>query len=208
MMKKTSRINVPAVALLVAVVTLLGYQSWAMRQQTTLTPAIVACVDLEKVFNGLTANKNADASLKATAEALTAEGNKKAETIKQMEADLADLAEGSARYRELQDSALLEAQKYRAYVEFSRAKIDAERARTIKRIYVDIRTAAQEMGVSNGYDLVLVNDSLAEIPPGTEEEMNRQISARRILFASERIDITKDVIAYMNAAAQKAAATP
>jgi hypothetical protein len=58
------------------------------------------------------------------------------------------------------------------------------------------------MATSNGYDLVLVNDSLAEIPPGTEEELNRQISARRILFANPRIDLTDELIAYMNAAAQ------
>jgi Skp family chaperone for outer membrane proteins len=174
-----------------------------MRSQEKLAPAVVVCVDLEKVFNGLTAKTNADAHLRKLGEEQIAESNKKAEAIKQMEADLADLAAGSARYRELQDQALLEAQKYRAYVEFSRAKIDAERSRTIKRIYGDIKKAADEMATSNGYDLVLVNDSLAEIPPGTEEEMNRQISARRILFANPRIDLTDELIAYMNAAAQK-----
>lgn len=203
MQKNMKPINRPAVALLASIVALLGYQSWAMRNQEKLTPAVVACVDLEKVFNGLSAKTAADEHLKQVAEQLTAEGNRKAEAIKQMEADLNDLAEGSPRYRELQDNALLEAQKYRAYVEFSRAKIDSERSRTIKRIYLDIRKAAEEMGNTNGYDLVLVNDSLAEIPPGTEEEMNRQISARRILFASPRIDITAEVVAYMNAAAQK-----
>jgi Skp family chaperone for outer membrane proteins len=203
MKQHSKRINWPAVALLASIVAMLGYQSWAMRSQEKLAPAVVVCVDLEKVFNGLTAKTNADAHLRKLGEEQIAESNKKAEAIKQMEADLADLAAGSARYRELQDQALLEAQKYRAYVEFSRAKIDAERSRTIKRIYGDIKKAADEMATSNGYDLVLVNDSLAEIPPGTEEEMNRQISARRILFANPRIDLTDELIAYMNAAAQK-----
>jgi Skp family chaperone for outer membrane proteins len=202
MKQHSKRINWPAVALLASIVAMLGYQSWAMRSQEKLAPAVVVCVDLEKVFNGLTAKTNADAHLRKLGEEQIAESNKKAEAIKQMEADLADLAAGSARYRELQDQALLEAQKYRAYVEFSRAKIDAERSRTIKRIYGDIKKAADEMATSNGYDLVLVNDSLAEIPPGTEEEMNRQISARRILFANPRIDLTDELIAYMNAAAQ------
>lgn len=204
MQKNMKPINLPAVGLLASIVALLGYQSWAMRNQERLTPAVVACVDLEKVFNGLTAKTNADAQLKRMGEQLMAEGDKKAQVIKQMEDDLKDLAEGTPRYRELQDTALLDAQRYRAYIEFSRAKIDAERARTIKRIYLDIRNAAEEIGNTNSYDLVLVNDSLAEIPPGTEEEMNRQISARRILFASPRIDITSEVVAYMNASAQKA----
>jgi Skp family chaperone for outer membrane proteins len=203
MKQHSKRINWPAMALLASIAAMLGYQSWAMRNQEKIAPAVVVCVDLEKVFNGLTAKTNADAHLRKLGEQQIAESNKKAEAIKQMEADLADLAAGSARYRELQDQALLEAQKYRAYVEFSRAKIDAERSRTIKRIYGDIKKAADEMATSNGYDLVLVNDSLAEIPPGTEEEMNRQISARRILFANPRIDLTDELIAYMNAAAQK-----
>jgi Skp family chaperone for outer membrane proteins len=202
MKQHSKRINWPAMALLASIAAMLGYQSWAMRNQEKIAPAVVVCVDLEKVFNGLTAKTNADAHLRKLGEQQIAESNKKAEAIKQMEADLADLAAGSARYRELQDQALLEAQKYRAYVEFSRAKIDAERSRTIKRIYGDIKKAADEMATSNGYDLVLVNDSLAEIPPGTEEEMNRQISARRILFANPRIDLTDELIAYMNAAAQ------
>jgi hypothetical protein len=56
------------------------------------------------------------------------------------------------------------------------------------------------MAEQNQYDIVFVDDSIAALPENTtESEMMRQISARRMLYSSPRIDITDFMIAQMNA---------
>ena len=194
-----TRINWPTALALLAVVAMMGYQTLAMRPQKTLQPAIVATVDLEMVFNSLTEKTKIDSDFKAMGDRLFAERDKKAESLKQMEADLGDLAPGGPKFKELQDQTLLEAERLRAYNDYMAAKLDVERSKTLKRLYLAIRKSVDAMAKSNGYDIVLVNDSIAEIPNGSSEEMTRQISARRVLYAAPTVDITADVITYMNA---------
>jgi Skp family chaperone for outer membrane proteins len=177
----------------------MGYQSLAMRPQETMLPAVVATVDLEKVFNSLTEKSACDEAMKRVGDQLFAERERKADQLKQMEADLGDLAPAGPKFKELQDQTLLEAERLRAYNDYMAAKLDAERSKTLKRLYLNIRKAVDQMAQSNGYDIVLVNDSIAEIPAGNSEDMTRQISARRVLFAGSRVDITITVITYMNA---------
>jgi hypothetical protein len=43
-----------------------------------------------------------------------------------------------------------------------------------------------------------VDDSINEIPTAGEEETNRQISARRMVYTSAAVDITEELIAHMN----------
>ncbi len=54
-----------------------------------------------------------------------------------------------------------------------------------------------------GYALVVVDDSIVDFQSGTEADMMRQISARRMLYASPRVDITDALIMQMNNAFQR-----
>jgi Skp family chaperone for outer membrane proteins len=201
----TARTNRLAVTLIATLLILVGYQAFAMRPQAQLAPAVVATVDLEKVYNSLDAKTESDKEVQVLFDELNAEYGKKGDQIKQMQADLADLAPGGPKHKELQDQIWLETERYRGLNELISAKVDAERSRTMKRLYLNIRAAVEEMAQTNGYDVVLVNDSISEIPPGTVEDMTRQISARRVIYANKRVDITAAVIAFMNEAAKNPA---
>ena len=55
------------------------------------------------------------------------------------------------------------------------------------------------MSRANGYDIVLVDDTVAELPEDTTEaETMRQISARRMLYANPQVDISDELIVRMN----------
>lgn len=193
-------LNRPSTFLLIGLVALLGYQSLANRAAPQLAPAVVVTVNLDQVYKGLQAKTLADEELKKLATELNDKALAREKELKQLKADLDDHQPGSPAYQEIEKKAVLAAEQYRGYMDFCKAKIDIEQGRTIRRLYLDIKKAAQQMADSNGYDMVLVDDSQAELPTAGQEETNRQISARRMLYVSKRIDITSALIEDMNKA--------
>ena len=63
---------------------------------------------------------------------------------------------------------------------------------------------AQQLAEEDGYDIILMNDSVLEIPENPENIV-REISNRRILFARSQMDITDQLIQRMNADYQASA---
>jgi len=192
-------LNRPSTILLLAIVALVGYQSLANRAAPpTLSPAVVATVNLDQVFKGLNVKTKADNDLKVLATDLNDKALGKEKELKQLKADLDDHQPGSPAYQQIEQKAVLAAEQYKGFMDFCKAKIDIEQGRTLRRIYLDIKKAAQQMADSNGYDIVFVDDSQAELPTAGQEETNRQISARRMLYVSRRIDITDALVVEMN----------
>jgi Skp family chaperone for outer membrane proteins len=84
-------------------------------------------------------------------------------------------------------------------MDFAEAKRNVSNARVLRRIYENVRKAVAELAQHEGWDLVILDDTVVELPrETTETEMTRQISARRLLYAAKQIDVTEDVIAHMN----------
>jgi Skp family chaperone for outer membrane proteins len=190
-----------ASVLLVFVGMLLAYQTWANRPPIGPTkPTIIATFDLERTFNDIEQKKASFDELAKLGQDLEAKRLEAAKKIQEMDADLKDHVPGSQRYREILDQLSAAAREHRATTEFYKVKLDVERARAIKRIYLDIRKAVEEIAKENGYGVVFVDDSITEIPDSAEEEMRRQISARRMAYTSDELDITDALIERMNAA--------
>jgi len=189
-----------AATLLIAIAALLAVQSFANRPdaQGPSKPAIIATFDLERTINSLEEKKAADAALVKVAEDLSSKSDEKAKAIKQMESELDDHLKGSEKYRQLLEKLSQDTQEYRAYIEWCTRKIDIDRGRDIKRIYKKIKDTAKQMAEENHYSVVFVDDSIAEIRPGNQDETARQIAGRRIVFASGEVDITEQMIQRMN----------
>ncbi len=209
MIYSITRKNPATLALLTIVATVFAYEVIGNRTAPAAPPAAptpsnpapataVATFDLEKSFNALHEKKSADAELLKLAEAMNTKGEEQSKAIKQMQKDLQDHQEGAPKWRELNEKIAQATLDYRAYVEFCKAKIDIQRARTLKKIYLHIRESVKKLAEERGIDVVYVDDSIAEIPPGNEEETNRQISARRIVYRNPKVDITEELISRMN----------
>jgi len=202
----SARHHLPTLLLMAVLIALLGYQSLANRfHEADPAPQVnptgtgkIATFDLEKTFNSLHQKKASDAKLLAVAETMNAEGEAEHKKIKQMETELEDHLPGTPKFKELMENYSQASYEYRALLEFDKAKIDRERAKTLKSIYGDIRKAVDSLASERGYDIVFVDDSINEIPAAGEEETNRQISARRMVYTSASVDITEELIAHMN----------
>ena len=201
--------NPLTLALLGVIVAVFGYQAGAVRPSPepvfvpappNPVPTSIATFDLEKTFNALEEKKAADAQLKRLAEDMKKESEKSAKKLKAMETELEDLQPGTAKHKEMMENLAEGGHNYQAQVEFFRAKMDIDGARMMRQVYASIRLAAEQLAKERGYSVVLVNDSITPIPPGTVEEVTRQISARRMVYASPQVDVTEELISRMNSA--------
>jgi len=193
------RRNWPIVALALALVTLIGYQAAAIRHLEQLKPAVVATVDLERVFNRIDERQEADTELTELANDLQKNIDAKVRRINALEEELEVYEQGSDKHQETLEELSLLSLEYQADVEWSRQMIEFQRAVNLRRIYSSIREFMETEANERGIDIVFVDDTVVELPPGDEEETTRQISARRMLYTNPAIDITDEVIQRMNA---------
>jgi Skp family chaperone for outer membrane proteins len=161
-------------------------------------PSAVAVIDLEKVFRSLHEKDRADTGLQRVAEQLEEEIEAQSTVIAELQEELEALQPGSDKHRMAMEAYELATLDYRARREFARQKIDLEKSKTLQRIYDSIKRSAEILSTEKGFDMVLVDDSVVPVPGGTEMEVQRQISARRMVFTSNAIDITEDLIHRMN----------
>lgn len=192
--------NFVSTAMLGIIIALIGYQAFGRDPSPSAAPSqptIVATFDLERTFNTIDQKKAAFAIITEMAEKLQADADAVRKELEQLTANLDIHPKGSAKALEAQQKLEYRTAEYRAQIEWIKLKLEAEKGRALKRIYFDIRGAVKEFAEKNNYSVVLVDDSVAEIPPGTLEDLNRQISARRIVYTNA--DITDALIAHMNA---------
>lgn len=191
------RFNWPAVVLGLLLVWTLGYQSYALKN-APFEPSVIATVDIETLYNSLKIREQAEADLQTRAEQLQKEIEKRENEIQRLEEDLNIFEPGSEQYRQAQEEFSHKALQHRARVEAERQILNAQRALKLREIYRRIKQSVTEFSKQNGIDVVFINDSISEIPRADEQETMRQISARRMLYVGEQVDITQTIIDRMN----------
>ncbi len=186
-----------ATALVAAVALLCGAAVLAPR------PAVVATVNLEKVFNTINLQATREAQLKGMVERMKAREAELENAVKEVESELDSFEAGSKSAIEAQNRVQAAVGEFRAFVQFSRLKLEAEEAKFMRETYLAIREAAGRYAAENGIDLVLLDDSIPEFQSGTADRTVQQISNRRVLFVNGSLDISDALIAFMNAAEPK-----
>lgn len=166
-------------------------------------PVAVATVDVAKVFDKL--NENADWQIQirtlATSygEELRARQAELEKLLKELEA-LTD----PARRNELADDIAMKRLRLEEWARLKQAEVDRERSLMWQSMYRSIREEARKVAESEGYQLVVVDDSQTEIRPNREvkapleEQVKQQIASLRILYAAPTIDISDKVVVRIN----------
>ena len=78
------------------------------------------------------------------------------------------------------------------------SKLELERARALRDTYLAIKDAARRLAERDGYDYILLDDSLPEMDLKNATQTMQQISARRFIFATPKSDVTNTLVAFMN----------
>lgn len=182
-----------------ALALLVGGSLLALAAFAPQRPAVVASVDLERVFNSINLQAKTEARLKAVAADLDAQRKNLRDGIEELNAELESFQPGSAAQLEVATRIEEAISEFRAFEGFARAKAEAEQAKAMRQIYMKIRQAATDLAKERGWDYVMVDDSIPTIEPTDAQRMLQQISSRRFLYANPSFDVTDDLIAKLNA---------
>lgn len=162
-------------------------------------PAVCAAVDLEKVYAALHEQASADAELNALAASMNDQAENKRKLLEELKADLDIYKPGSANAKTATAKLELELLRYNALVDFNRQKIEARRAEYIRAIYGRVKSTLKTLAKENSIDIVFLDDSIPELEPTDAQRTMQQISARRMLYCNDDLNITDALIQRMNA---------
>lgn len=193
-LQKLARIEVLAA---LALVTVLAVHATRPRTADT-APARIATIDLEKVYNSIERFAAAQAKIKSTADGLETKVKAAESAVKSLEAELDSFQPGSDAHTAAIQKVQAAVGELKAVQEFARAKVEIERARALRDTYVAIKDASRRLAERDGYDYILLDDSLPEMDLKNATQTMQQISARRFLFASPKSDVTTALIGFMN----------
>lgn len=167
-------------------------------QAPAADPSRIATIDLEKTYNSIERFAAAQASIKASADELEKKVKETEATVKDLEAELESFQPGSDAQAAAIQKLQIAVGEFRAVQEFARAKIELERARALRDTYVAIKEAARRLAERDGYDYILLDDSLPEMDLKNASQTMQQISARRFIFATPKADVTNALVGFMN----------
>lgn len=191
---------IPAVA--VAACVAVGVTSWragANNAAATARPSVVATVDIQKLINGLDELVARQKDFDRFRDELKAKVEAKKKSLDDAEQAVKILPPSSPEMRVKQEEYRRLALEYKFEGEFTVHVIDERRGTIYSAIYRKIAEASARFAKQNGYDLIIANDSKADMPEvAGEEAIRAMIVSRQVVFASEAIDVTADMLAMMN----------
>jgi Skp family chaperone for outer membrane proteins len=174
---------------------LVGWEALAGRLAPS--PTVVGTVDLPKVLDALAEWQAEVDRSQAAAEQFQMDLRQRSEELEALNADLEDFVVGTPKRIEAQRLVKKASIDLRAFMGLADMQETRTKQRAMLRIYNHIRDASAELSKRDGYGLVIMDDSAIPIPDDSRDVLG-DISARRVLYASNTLDITQPLIDYMN----------
>ena len=226
-------IHLPVALLIFALVGALGYQTARLHSESQLRETMqmtlqaassssnasrapsVASVDLRRLLELLEQRADAKKEIDATEADFRTNLEARSVTLKALETELNEFRTKEeagtaltpaeeARVEEVRKEltkGLLSAQAYRQFIE---RRLDVDVSILLRELFDAASSAVESMAMSEGYDIVIVNDGGGEIvvnpnaQVSAETQVVQQMTARRVLFVSEAADITEALAVRMN----------
>jgi Skp family chaperone for outer membrane proteins len=175
---------------LLAAVTLHG-------QANSASPTKVAVLDVQKVFQALDERSAVDADLTQETERLQKQEQEQRQKLKEMEADLSILGRDSDAYKQTMAKAEQMAIELQAWLQVKQRRLEQERTLRVQDLYNKILGATQRLAEQQGYDLVVQRD-MQNVRPENQKELAAMILSRKVIYASNQLDITEVVTQLLN----------
>lgn len=171
---------------------------------------MIATVDLEEVIKGLKEREDKEKALKSMQEDYQKRVNNLAEEAKNAKSKLDNEPDGPGKIamaKEVREK-LIRAEFEKQYAEKILAEMKGE---MLRELYNKINDAVAKIAKQMGVMLVLTNDSKVGVNSADPDSVLRAIALKRILYVDSSLDITGDVVQYLNnqyAAGPSAGAAP
>ena len=165
-------------------------------------PTVVVTFSIERVSADLTERADSEASLRNLFSKVETELKSRNESMTALQETLQSAAD--ADKPEIVEQLNQLAIQAMSYKQFAEKRVDNERSLMFRDLYMKIKSSVADIANENGYDLVLITDDDREIlvnpQAGTSQEfqVREQIGQQRVVFASDQIDITAQIVTHMN----------
>ncbi len=188
-------------AMTTVIAIVVGYAAVAASSQMR-PPTVVVTFNIEQVTADLTERGDSEVKLRKLLTNIEDEKNLKFKAIEELNVAIESAADvDRGVLLENLDKLKLSAISFQRY---AISQIDIERSLMLRDLYLKIKKSVAEVADENGYDLVLISDNTREIlvNPNAKEprefQVREQIKVKRIMFASNQIDITEQIVTHMN----------
>jgi Skp family chaperone for outer membrane proteins len=165
-------------------------------------PTVVVTFTIEKVVSDLTEKADSEARLRALVTKIEDERIKRLKAIESLKSSMEFSSDADrVAIAEQLELKTLEAVSYQR---FAAMQIDNERSLMLRDIYNKIKSSVSTIAQENGYDIVLISDVQREVVVNPQSEIPREVQVleriglQRAMYTSSQIDITEQIVAYMN----------
>jgi len=189
----------PVLICLAAVVVLAGATRLVVSGLPT-RPPIVATVDIERLFDNLDLLKEQEKAVEKIGSSFDDQLETLRGKVEELQAELENFEPGGEAWLQINQNVEETISDFRSIEQFSKLKFEAERSKAMRTVYEAIKAEMAEFCSSQDppIDYVLVDDTIPELEPSTADLMQKQISARRMIYANQAFDITDIILARMN----------
>lgn len=164
-------------------------------------PARIAIADPAKVFTDIRELKDLRAKIDSDRLLLEGMDREKRENLNSLKAARDALKPGTQQYKEKNVELNKVAIEYDSWSKINQADFAREQKLQMKSLYQKIEAAIAEVAKTKGFDLVLA-DHRPEFPEDLDQinmdNLRALINSRTVMFANEKVDITNDVVIYLD----------
>lgn len=188
--------------LLVAVLTLslalVSGFAWAQAAAMKARPVAAAVVDVQKAFDSLAEKVQVEAELQTRADRLKQEEQSRQKKLEELQKDMEMLAAGSPAFAQKEEEIARQLVELQAWRNFQTQKLTRERGLQIEGLYRKIVDSIGRLAKENGYDIVLFKEGPADFRNAKPEQLTALIQVRKVLWASNELDLTDQLVQRMN----------
>lgn len=186
------------VGLLAGFFVMIGIAGAVANNALRAEPTAVAVVNIERAFDALDEKASVEAEIRARGEELAEEEQQRRRHIRRLQEDLEVLGEGGQAFREKQDELQRAVIDLQAWTQFQQRRIAQEHMLQTERLYRKMMAEIARISEDEGYDLVLFRESEPQFQAENPQELVAQIQIRKVLYASDAVDITQQVAQRLN----------
>lgn len=154
----------------------------------------VGVVDIAKVFDGYAKRTDREKELRAEEERLEKEYNDRKEKLRQIRNELDLLREGSLTYMLKKEEQTAAASALNYFDQIRREILKSRFETYMLEILTEIEQVVQEIGKKGGYHFIIKVDN----PANTKKESTTPLELRAVLYYSNEIDISNQVLDILN----------
>jgi Skp family chaperone for outer membrane proteins len=162
----------------------------------------IAVADASRIFNEMQERKDIQVSMQSELERLNAQNKERTDELRKLQAQRDQLKPDTPQYDDLNEKLNDGAIEFRSWQAQATAKAERSQKRQVKALFQRVEAAVAEIATQQGYDLVLTKQR-PELPDNLDavkyEQIVAALSARNVLYASPKADISDAVIAALDA---------